>query len=190
MNQPPTPNPHPPAASASPSAPADPAAPPELWKLLWDFDPNGLLVLDDSMRVVLVNPAMCEMLKIDRSALLGRQAAPLLGDISDFERAYREQIEIVGQEMSYPQFDLHARKLIFPVPQTNVVAGIFVDLTREWKQRQELESLRSRTAAEVRNVVDKQMRVAQEIAGLLGETTAETKVSLLRLLDLIHPDHE
>jgi PAS domain-containing protein len=161
-----------------------------LWKLLWDFDPNGLLVLDDLFRVILVNPAMCQMLKIHRDALLGQRATDLLGDVSDFERAYAQQRQIVGQEVSYPQFDLHVRKLIFPVPNEKVVAGIFVDLTHEWKQRNELEVLRSRTAEEVRNVVDKQMRVAQEIAGLLGETTAETKVSLLRLLELIRQDHD
>jgi PAS domain-containing protein len=161
-----------------------------LWKLLWDFDPNGLLVLDDTLRVILVNPAMCQMLKTHRDALLGRKAADLLGNVSDFERAYAEQRQIVGQEVSYPRFDLHVRKLIFPVPNEKVVAGIFVNLTHEWKQRNELEVLRSRTAEEVRNVVDKQMRVAQEIAGLLGETTAETKVSLLRLLDLMRQEHE
>ncbi len=161
-----------------------------LWKLLWDFDPNGLLVLDNSMCVVLVNPAMCEMLKADSSLLLGRKAVELLGDVSDFERAYAEQKEVVGQEMTYPRYELHVRKVIFPVPNAKVVAGIFVDLTREWKQRNELENLRTRTAEEVRSVVDKQMRVAQEIAGLLGETTAETKVSLLRLLALLRTGHE
>jgi PAS domain-containing protein len=172
----------PPAADLGSSA--------DLWKLLWEFDPNGLLVLDDAMRVILVNPAMCQMLKTDRNLVLRRKAVDLLGDISDFERAYREQQEVLGLETSYPQFDLHVRKVIFPVPNAKVVAGIFVDLTREWKQRNELEELRARTAQEVRIVVDKQMRVAQEIAGLLGETTAETKVSLLRLLDLMRPGHE
>lgn len=161
-----------------------------LWKLLWDFDPNGLFVLDDSMRVILVNPAMCQMLKSDRGSLVGQKAAGLLGDISDFERAYAEQREVVGQETYYPRFELYARKVIFPVPHAKVVAGIFVNLTREWKQQNELEALRSQTAREVRNVVDKQMRVAQEIAGLLGETTAETKVSLLRLLALLGRGHE
>lgn len=161
-----------------------------LWKLLWDFDPNGLLVLDDAMRIILVNPAMCEMLKTKRERLMGELAVDFLDDISDFERAYTEQKEVVGPEASYPRYDLYARKVIFPVPNEKVVAGIFVDLTHEWKQQNELEKLRSRTAQEVRNVVDKQMRVAQEIAGLLGETTAETKVSLLRLLDLLHPDHD
>ena len=172
-------------AKSGPEPPAaDPRKSAALWKLLWDFDPNGLLVLDDSLRVIQVNPAMCEMLQAERLNLLGRKAVDLLGDVSEFQRAYAEQREIIGHETSYPRYELYARKVIFPVPGQKVVAGIFVDLTREWKQRNELELLRSRTAQEVRNVVDKQMRVAQEIAGLLGETTAETKVSLLRLLDL------
>ena len=161
-----------------------------LWKLLWDFDPNGLLVLNDSLQVILVNPAMCQMLKIEANKLLGRRAADLLGDVEDFQRAYTEQREVLGGEAFYPRYELYARKVIFPVPNEKVVAGIFVNLTREWKQRNELEELRKRTAQEVRNVVDKQMRVAQEIAGLLGETTAETKVSLLRLLDLLSHPHE
>jgi PAS domain-containing protein len=161
-----------------------------LWKLLWDFDPNGLLVLDDTLKVILVNPAMCQMLKSQPGDLLGRNATELLGDVSDFQRAYTEQREVLGGEAFYPRFELYARKVIFPVPREKVVAGIFVNLTREWKQRNELQELRTQTAQEVRHVVDKQMRVAQEIAGLLGETTAETKVSLLRLLDLMRQPHD
>ena len=34
-------------------------------------------------------------------------------------------------------------------------------------------------------VIDKQMRVAHEIAELLGETTAETKVTLTRLQKVV-----
>ena len=55
-----------------------------LWKLLWDFDPNGLLVLDEELRVIQVNPALCQMLKSQREDLLGRKAADLLGDVSRF----------------------------------------------------------------------------------------------------------
>jgi PAS domain-containing protein len=161
------------------------ATPTRLWKLLWDFDPNGLLVLDERLSITLVNPALCRMLKLEADGLLGRNAGDVLGDVSDFSRAYAERIEVVGQECLYPQFDLYARKVIFPVPEEQVVAGIFVDLTREWKQQQEFQRLKHQAIQEVHQVVDKQMSVAQEIAGLLGETTAETKVSLRRLLDTI-----
>jgi hypothetical protein len=40
----------------------------------------------------------------------------------------------------------------------------------------------------VREVVDNQMKVAQEIAGLLGETTAETKVSLLKIIEAVEQE--
>ena len=59
--------------------------------------------------------------------------------------------------MLYPQFDLYARKVIFPVPDEQVVAGIFVDLTREWKQQQEFQRLKHQAIQEVHQVVDKQI---------------------------------
>ena len=34
-------------------------------------------------------------------------------------------------------------------------------------------------------VIEKQMRVVQEIASLLGETTAETKIALTKLKDAL-----
>jgi PAS domain S-box-containing protein len=156
-----------------------------LWKVLWDHDPNGLLVLDEQLHIKLVNRAFCRMFKTDSTTLAGRPAQDLLGDVSDFQQALQEQMEIIGHEETYPQFNLHARKVIFPVPDEKVVAGIFVDMTSEWKQRQELQELKRQAIQEVRQVVDKQMSVAQEIAGLLGETTAETKVCLLRLLEML-----
>jgi len=159
--------------------------PTRLWKLLWDHDPNGLLVLDEAMIIRLVNPAICRMLRAEEGGLLGRRASEVLGDVSDFERAYTQGVKILGQEQAYPQHDLYARKVVFPVPDERVVAGIFVDMTGEWKQEQELQRLKQEAIREVRQVVDKQMSVAQEIAGLLGETTAETKVSLLRLLEMV-----
>ena len=160
----------------------------DLWKLLWDFDPNGLLVLDSGLAVKVVNPALCRMLRFEPGELVGRPAARLLGDVSDFRRALDESCEVVSDEVWYPRFALAVRKVVFPVPSEGLVAGIFVDVTRERSHREELEALRRKAALEVRSVVDEQMRVTQEIAGLLGERTAETKVSLLRLLALLGPD--
>jgi PAS domain-containing protein len=160
-------------------------APSRLWKLLWDHDPNGLLVVDEAMVIQLVNRALCRMLKLPADALIQRNAAEVLGDVTEFRRAHAEGVEILGLEQAYPQFDLYVRKVIFPVPDEQVVAAIFVDMTAEWKKQTALQELRRQAIQEVRQVVDKQMSVAQEVAGLLGETTADTKVSLLRLLEML-----
>ena len=156
-----------------------------LWKQLWDHDPNGLLVLDEQLQIIIVNPALCRMLRAPADTLIGRPAAAVLGEVGEFEQALLTGQKVVGVERAYPRYDLFVRMLIFPIPAENIAAGIFVDLTTEWKQEHELNRLKQEALQEVRQVVDKQMRVAQEIAGLLGETTAETKVSLLRLLDML-----
>ncbi len=156
-----------------------------LWKQLWDHDPNGLLVLDEQMQIVVVNPAFCRMFRSPPETLLGRPAAAIIDELDDFRHALATGHKVMGPKREYPRHELFARALTFAVPGERLVAGIFVDLTTEWKQEKEIAALRHEAVQEVRQVVDKQMRVAQEIAGLLGEATAETKVSLLHLLELL-----
>ena len=71
------------------------------------------------------------------------------------------------------------------MPQHNVALGIFIDITEEKKHLEEMDKMRKESFSRVHNVIDKQMRVVQEIAGLLGETTADTKAYLLELLKII-----
>ena len=68
-----------------------------LWKRLWDHDPNGLIVLDERMQIVLVNPALCRMLKTETASLIGSAAADILGDISEFRRALTSGAERGGR---------------------------------------------------------------------------------------------
>lgn len=46
------------------------------------------------------------------------------------------------------------------------------------------------TIAVTDKVIEKQMRVVQEIASLLGETTAETKVALTKLKENLSNDEQ
>ncbi len=71
---------------------------------------------------------------------------------------------------------------------TSLMLAIFRDVTEREQQRQELETLRTETLQRTQEVITKQMRVAHEIAGLLGETTAETKVVLTQLSKLLRGD--
>jgi PAS domain-containing protein len=159
-----------------------------LWELLWDYDPNGLIVVDQDMQIKVVNPAFCRMFKTTPQAILGSNPTHLLGDISDFKQVWETGESIEGVEADFPHFDLHVKKLIFPVREEGVVAGIMVDLTGEWKQHNAMQVLKHETGLKVHAVVDKQMNVAQKIASLLGETTAETKVRLLELLELVEEE--
>jgi PAS domain-containing protein len=156
-----------------------------LWEVLWDYDPNGLVALDTEMRVRVVNPAFCQMFRVQPAGLIGQPAGALLGDLAVFQQVLRSNIPVLGREVAYPALDLYVRQVIFPVRDHGLVACINVDLSADEARRAERNRLKQETIEKVHRVVDNQMKVAQEIASLLGETTAETKASLLKLIRAI-----
>lgn len=156
-----------------------------LWKLLWDYDPNGLVVVDLEMKITLVNEAFCTMFRQKREDLIGKEAGQILGDMSDFRYVWDKNTVIKAKEKAFSQYDLYVRQVIFPIKAENIIACIVVDVTHEWKQKNEFNKLKAQTLEKLNQVVDKQMHTAQEIAGLLGESTAETKVSLIKVLEML-----
>jgi uncharacterized Fe-S cluster-containing protein len=81
--------------------------------------------------------------------------------------------------------DLVVEQTIVPVEGQSLLVAILKDVTAEQRQRSELDHIRQETLTRTEQVVNKQMRVAQEIAQLLGETTAEAKVALSRLAKVL-----
>ncbi len=63
--------------------------------------------------------------------------------------------------------------------------GIYSDITEMEEQGKALDKLRQETVDKAQEVINKQMRVAQDIASLLGETTAESKMLLLKLMRVV-----
>ena len=59
------------------------------------------------------------------------------------------------------------------------------DITEEESEKEKKESISRQTIEVADKVVDKQMRIVQEIASLLGETVAETKIALTKLKESI-----
>ena len=67
--------------------------------------------------------------------------------------------------------------------QYHIVISIMRDVTEQENLRGQDAELRKQTVEITDKVIEKQMRVVQEIASLLGETTAETKIALTKLKD-------
>ena len=75
--------------------------------------------------------------------------------------------------------------MVLPVKDHDMVILIITDITdRETKDRA-LQQVRQETIDKAAEIINRQMHVAQEIAGLLGETTGETKAALLELVGLL-----
>ncbi len=159
-----------------------------LWKMLWDYDPNGLVVVDLDLNITIVNKAFCTMFGKDRRAVIGQKAFHIIGDMSDFRYVWEHDSIIRAKEKHFHRLGLHVRQVIFPIREEKIIACIMVDVTQEWRQKEGFMKLKTETLEKLDRVVDRQMRAAQEIAGLLGETTAETKVTLSKLVETLRRD--
>ena len=62
---------------------------------------------------------------------------------------------------------------------------VLLTVTDEENEREKKERIGRQTIEVADKVVDKQMRIVQEIASLLGETAAETKIALSKLKESI-----
>ena len=72
----------------------------------------------------------------------------------------------------------------------NLYMATITDITEEEKKRTELEKMKEETLSKATQVINNQMFVAQQIAGLLGETTADTKIILLDLIKQFSQEKE
>jgi len=144
--------------------------------------PNGVLLVDGQTRIRFVNPAFGTMFRCVGDELLGRPAKQFVH--SDcFERAIAAGGSLLVKE-NLPEHGISFRVGIFPIEGQDLYCGIFIDISEEEKARQNFRELRAQTLKRAQEVISRQMQTAQEIAGLLGETTAETKVLLMKLISL------
>jgi PAS domain S-box-containing protein len=158
---------------------------PEVSSIL-EHSPNGIVLVDDEARILVVNPAFRTMFRAGDAGVRGRKAAEFLH--SDcFERALAAD-ETLAVRGSVPEHGVHYRATLFKIEGGNRCCGIFIDTTEEERARAELTQVREQTLARAQEVIRRQMQTAQEIAGLLGETTAETKVLLVKLMDLFRQE--
>jgi len=151
-----------------------------------EHTPNGVLLVDRETRIRFVNPAFRRMFHCQGEELLDRPAGGFVH--SDcFERAIAAGGHLMVKE-TIPEHEVSFRVGLFPIEGEDLYCGIFIDISEEEKARRDFYDLRAQTLQRAQEVISRQMQTAQEIARLLGETTAETKVLLVKLMSLFEEE--
>lgn len=154
-----------------------------------DNTPNGILVVNEALEVQLINRAAMKMLHVNsRSDVLGEPLIRIM-DPTDFVYAAENLRRVRNQRDYYAEFDSYLELTIVNDRKSDNLIGIFRDVTDEENARKSHDALSRQTIETADRVVDKQMRIVQEIASLLGETAAETKIALTKLKESIAHDN-
>lgn len=151
--------------------------------------PNIIILVDPDMKIVEFNRAAERYFRKTRTEALGMYLFEFI-DHSDFEEVFTTRQNIFGKKVQYEEPKLSTLQTIVYVESQNTVMGIFQDVSAEEEKNLQAYKVKVETIEMAQKVIDKQMMVAQQIAGLLGETTAETKVTLTKLRDTILFDGE
>nr|WP_294484610.1 [Fe-Fe] hydrogenase large subunit C-terminal domain-containing protein [uncultured Anaerosporobacter sp.] len=157
--------------------------------IVLDTTPNIIIVVDADMKIVEFSGAATRYFRVTRTEALNKYLYEFI-DHTDFEEVMSTHNNIYGKKVDYPDRKLATLQNIVYIEEQNNVLGIFQDITRVEEKKQQAYKVKVETIEMAQRVIDKQMLVAQQIAGLLGETTAETKVTLTKLRDTILNDGE
>lgn len=157
--------------------------------IVLDTTPNIIIVVDADMKIVEFSGAATRYFRVTRTEALNKYLYEFI-DHTDFEEVMLTHNNIYGKKVDYPDRKLATLQNIVYIEEQNNVLGIFQDITRVEEKKQQAYKVKVETIEMAQRVIDKQMLVAQQIAGLLGETTAETKVTLTKLRDTILNDGE
>lgn len=150
----------------------------------FDYSPNILFIVDEDLNIIDINPKAEDTFNAKAENMVGKNLS-LLIPVADFKTVIESGCDIIGKKVVLDNYGITAYSSIIYLPKLKILFGILLDVTDEEKKKDKLISLRLSTIESTNKVIEKQMRVAQEIAGLLGETTAETKATLLKLKKIV-----
>lgn len=147
--------------------------------------PNGLFVLNEKLEVQQINLAARKIMNIrSASDVLGEPVVRIL-DPAEFLKVLETKRGLKNKRIYLAEYDKYVEQTIVYDSVYHLLICIMRDVTDEEKEKERKETISRQTVEIADNVVDKQMRIVQEIASLLGETAAETKIALTKLKESI-----
>ena len=150
--------------------------------------PNGLIVLNEELEVQQINDSARKMMNIRSSSdVLGDYVVRIM-DPKDFIEVKNTGKDIRDKKVYLAEYKRYVEQSVLYDKDSHLLIAIMRDITGEELERDKKENITRKTVEVADKVVDKQMRIVQEIASLLGETAAETKIALAKLKESIQDE--
>lgn len=155
--------------------------------LVMETSPNVVLIVDKDMKILEYSAVGEKYFGRTRQEALDMYLYEFI-DPSDFQWVLDTHQNIHGKKVTYKEYGVTMLQNIVYIQKENAVLATFIDITQQEEQARMEYETKLDTIDLAQKVIHKQMMVAQEIAGLLGETTAETKTTLTKLCKTLLDD--
>lgn len=151
--------------------------------LILETDPNGVVVLDDKLNIVSMNPAFRNMFYCS-DMIIGKRISKLL-DPEPFEQVSMNREEVIRKTIKYPQYNLICHQTHYYIKESEQIIGIFDNITESQKSQGELKKIKVDTVIQAQELIDHQISMAQEMAAFLGESVSKGEMLMNKLINSI-----
>ncbi|MBR5448223.1 MAG: PAS domain-containing protein, partial [Clostridia bacterium] len=147
--------------------------------------PNGLIVLNEDLEVQQINDAARRIMNIRAASdVMGDQVIRIL-DPTPFIKVLNTGRDVHEEKVYLAEYKRFVEQSVVYDRDYHLLICILRDITDEELEREKKENISRQTVEIADRVVERQMRIVQDIASLLGETAAETKIALSKLKESI-----
>jgi len=147
-----------------------------------ETSPNGLLMLDDKLNILSMNPGFRKMFACSDS-LLGKSISYVF-DPAYFEKLATGAEEHIENHISFPTYNLVCHQLLYPLKDEKQYVGIFVNITHMEDTEKKLEAIKQETIRQSKDLLEHQITMAQQIVKYLGESTAKSEELVKNIVQL------
>jgi len=155
---------------------------------LFTTTPNGILMLDEELNILRINPAFKKFFTCS-DAVIGRHISYLM-DPAPFEKLISSVADNIDVTVFHRPYNLLCRELLYTLKQERQIVGIFINITSQQEQEKKLNQIRSQTIEQAHELLEHQIKMAQNIAQFLGESTAKGEELVRKLVSLSDTDEQ
>lgn len=149
--------------------------------------PNAILAVDMDMKVQQINAAACEIFGLAAEDIVGQPVSRILDEF-DFVNMVTEDKAKVTRNAFLAEYNIYLEQSFLYDKASGIIVCVMKNITSEKRKQNELRKQKVQAANLADEIVDKQLRIVHEIASLLGETAAETKIAVNDLKQTILMD--
>lgn len=154
-----------------------------------NITPNAIVAVDMDLKIQQVNTAACEIFGLTPQDLVGQPVSRILDEF-DFVNMITQSTPQVTKYTFLAEYNVYLEQVFLYDKANSVVICIMKNITKEKQRKSQLMKAKTQAANMADDIVERQQRIAHEIASLLGETVAETKVAISDLKETILMDQE
>lgn len=153
---------------------------------IFSTTPNAVLMLDDELKILGMNPAFKKFFSCS-DVILGRHISYLM-DPAPFEKLVSGVTQSLDLTVHHRPYNLLCRELLYMLKEERQIVGIFINITSQQEHEKKLKEIRSQTVEQANELLEHQIKMAQNIAQFLGESTARGEELVRKLMSLSESD--